>query len=98
MIKVGAGKPVGMGSIRVDLKGISLMGSIEGTGRMVGSLKKLENIVEQLSKWVNAACGEGLIIPDNLKKLAEILGEKTLNRQSPKRVVLGGSFWIGKGL
>lgn len=84
LIKVGAGKPVGMGSIRVDLKGISLMGSIEGTGRMVGSLKKLENIVEQLSKWVNAACGEGLIIPDNLKKLAEILGEKTLNRQSPK--------------
>ena len=34
------------------------MGSIEGTGRMVG-LKETGDIVEQLSKWVNAACGEG---------------------------------------
>lgn len=85
LIKVSAGKPVGMGSIRLDLKGIFLMGKIERTGRLGGALKKLEsNIEQELSEWVKAACDEELIIPDNIEKLAEILGEKTLNRQSPQ--------------
>ena len=85
LIKVGAGKPVGMGSIRVDCKGISLMGNIEGTGRLGGSLKKLDGDIDQeFSKWVSAACDDGLIIPDNIKKLNKVLGEETLKRQSPK--------------
>lgn len=80
--KVGAGKPIGLGTVEVHLTRAELYGSGSQTGRMGQErmLYKGEALNEQVSAWFAAAHAEALLLPDTLEAVYEVLRAETLAR------------------
>lgn len=74
-IKVGAGKPVGMGSVEVRLGAAVLRGAVAQTGRLGAGERRL--VGNALRQWVDdycrAAAREGLLYTEGLERVADIL-------------------------
>lgn len=89
-IKVGAAKPVGMGSIRVHLSQVRLLQgkrSIRSTGRLGGQSTESvclsgEALQEHLHNWINSGM-ESLVLKDQLEDLSTILNEGGLDHDAP---------------
>lgn len=75
-IKVGAGKPVGMGSVEVRLLAAALRGAVAQGGRL--GLGERSLVGDALREWVGECCRaaakEGLLYPEGLERVAAILG------------------------
>lgn len=86
LIKVGAGKPVGMGSLEVQARSVTLIGDIRRTGRAGAEGTRLEGqlLNEKVKDWVKAAADSGLLNLEALKQLQEILRKEKLSRPSPE--------------
>lgn len=90
-IKLGAGKPVGMGSVQVDLKSVFLLQGVEGvrsTGRLGGAhaQQMMSNeLRDSIEKWCQQAIDEKLIDSEALKKLAQIYDEGGLRETAPEK-------------
>lgn len=74
-IKVGAGKPVGMGSVEVRLAAAVLRGAVAQGGHLGAAGRCLAG--DALRQWVGdccrAAAREGLLYPEGLERVAAIL-------------------------
>lgn len=89
-IKVGAAKPVGMGSVQVHLDAVQFIRGgqeVKSTGRLGGQAKtgnrlEGEQLSEKVTQWVMSAT-DTLILKDQLKDMAEILQEKGLGDEAP---------------
>lgn len=79
-IKLGAGKPVGMGSVEVRLTTVVLWGAVTEGGRLGSAQRLLTG--EPLRQWVNDCCqaalAQNLLHLDGLVRLATILNPKGL--------------------
>lgn len=86
LIKLGAGKPVGMGSLEVQARSITLIGDIRQNGRAGRGRKRLEGeaLTGAVRNWTEAAVESGLLDPEALAKLRDILREENLSRPSPE--------------
>jgi hypothetical protein len=87
-IKVGAGKPIGMGSIEVRFKTAVLLPSnpgIKSARRLGGATEKLEGgaLKERLKQWTQTALQEKLLLIEQLDELKEILRKENLSQPSP---------------
>ncbi len=87
-LKVGAGKPVGMGSIEVRLKAVVLLADragLERGGRLGRASRRLEgaSLSRQVQAWVQAAEQARLLSADRLAAVALVLNRANLNRPSP---------------
>lgn len=90
LIKVGAGKPVGMGSVEIRLKAAVLLkgkAAIKAAGRLGSGSERLEgtNLKDRLKQWTLAAeqGKQPLLLKDQLEKLAGILRREELTNPSP---------------
>ena len=86
LLKVGAGKPVGMGSVEVRVERIALSGDLRSSGRMGKAAEHLEGdaLQEKVQEWVQKAEQEELLDSGALDELWRILREENLNRPSPE--------------
>ena len=86
LLKVGAGKPVGMGSLEVHLRGVRLAGEIRSGGRAGAGSQYLrgEPLTEAVQEWVQAAGEGGLLDGDALEEVHRILRRENLSRPSPE--------------
>jgi|GEM_PF-212840 len=95
-VKLGAGKPVGLGSVRFTLVKAVLYGTGQ-SGQQGGRLgrQSRELVGEELRSWVNTATnsalardnnGKAMVDAGRLKKLAEIYSEHGLNQSAPSGV------------
>lgn len=89
-IKVGAGKPVGMGSIEVRLKAAVLLQgktAIKTAGRLGNTVERLDgsNLQAKVNQWTLAAeqGKQPLLLKDQLEELAGILRREDINKPSP---------------
>lgn len=89
-IKVGAAKPVGMGSVQVHLNAIQFIEGVKGVraagrlGGQAGTENRLEGerLEEEIKAWVKGAMESQLVIQEQLKDLAEILDENGLEDEA----------------
>jgi len=84
-IKIGAGKPVGMGSIEVSLKRVQVFRgplSLKQSGRWGGSRQKLSSseLQEHVRAWIRTAEETKLLLPRSLAALAEVLSMDNLDQ------------------
>ena len=87
-IKVGAGKPIGMGSVEVRFKTAVLLSGAQGVkaaGRLGGATEKLEGeeLKERLKQWTQVAQEEKLLLIEQLDELKTVLREENLSQPSP---------------
>lgn len=88
-IKLGGGKPVGLGSVKVHLKTVCLLHGESGVrhqGRLGGQTSMLqgEELVKYTEKWVKQAESHKILLTELLKELAQILAESGLeDNQAP---------------
>lgn len=84
-IKLGGGKPVGLGSVRVKLEAVALHSgatAVKNTGRMGQPPRLTDTALENaLREWFQAA--NTLIEPDALGEIESILDEAGLNETAP---------------
>ena len=80
--KIGAGKPVGMGSVAVACARVELYGPVRARGRMGGGAEVLdgEALDERVGGWVRDATTVGLLIEDALRQVHDALREANLER------------------
>ena len=80
--KLGAGKPVGMGSVETYINRIVLYTSIRKQGRLGGkaTIHREEGLVQQIGMWVQAAKEAALINETALHAVAELLHLRNLKR------------------
>lgn len=80
--KVGAGKPIGLGTVEVHLTRADLHGTGSQAGRMGRERMtyKGEDLNEQASAWLAAARADGLLLPDALEAVYQVLRTETLAR------------------
>ncbi|RDV83581.1 RAMP superfamily CRISPR-associated protein [Ammonifex thiophilus] len=80
-VKMGAGKPVGMGSVEIKLLSTTLRNA--EAGRLGVGARLLEG--QELEKWVEECCREaekqGLLFCEGLEKVAAILAREELDRR-----------------
>ncbi|MGB9886319.1 MAG: RAMP superfamily CRISPR-associated protein [Moorellales bacterium] len=73
-IKLGGGKPIGMGSVEVRLREVVLRGPVRQGGRLGAALRRLSG--DELRQWISDCCraavDEGLLYLDGLARAAEI--------------------------
>lgn len=86
LLKIGAAKPVGMGSVSVEIQEVELFPEIAHVGRVGRDRTCLQgaDIREQGTKWIEAADQNGLLDAQALKELWELWKEEKLSRESPK--------------
>ena len=86
LIKVGAAKPVGMGSLEVEVRWVELLGDIRSSGRAGAGMKLLEGdaLKEQMAGGITLAEQKGLLQTEALEDLWAILREVNLSRPSPE--------------
>ena len=86
LIKVGAAKPVGMGSLEVEVRRVELLGDIRSSGRAGAGMQLLEGdaLKEQMAGWITLAEQKGLLQTEALEDLWAILREVNLSRPSPE--------------
>ena len=86
-IKLGGGKPAGLGSVKIELKTVHLMqGSSRHRGRLGGqtSLLQGEELIRHINEWVNQAERDEVLLTTLLEELAQILEESGLeHNQAP---------------
>jgi len=89
-IKIGAGKPVGMGSVEIRLKAAVLLKgktAIKAVGRLGSAAERLEggNLQVKVKQWTLVAeqGKQPLLLKDQLEELAGILRREELNSPSP---------------
>lgn len=80
--KIGAGKPVGLGSIEAAIDAIYLRGDVTQTGRLGGSGIRYSgaDLERRLAEWCKKAVAEGLVVSDALQVVADALKPKNLER------------------
>ncbi len=86
LLKVGAAKPVGMGSVEVKVDRITLLGDLRSSGRMGKAAQPIEGeaLEEKAREWVREAEEAGLLDTGALRELWEILREENLSLPSPE--------------
>ena len=86
LLKVGAGKPVGMGSVEVDVERITLQGDLAESGRMGKAVQVVEGkaLEEKMQGWMMKAQEEKLLDIEALGELQSILRSQNLSRPSPE--------------
>lgn len=88
-IKIGAGKPVGLGSIEMKPVEIGLIqrDQIIRSGRL-GGMRKIsgDEMWKLISKWVSAAERKGSILPDPLEDIIGIYDRRGLENEAPSGV------------
>lgn len=80
--KLGAGKPVGLGSVEVVVEAVYLAGDVAHTGRLGGSGVRISGaeVERRLREWCQKAVGEGLLVVGALKEVANVLQLRNLDR------------------
>jgi len=81
--KVGAAKPVGLGSVEVFVDGIALQGPVVRTGRLGGEPVRYSGarLEEELRAWIEAATTkEKLLLENALHDVQAVLKAETLKR------------------
>lgn len=80
--KLGAGKPVGMGSVETYINRIVVYNAIHKQGRLGGkaAIYREEGLPPQIKGWVGAALQEGLLNENALQAVAELLQLGNLKR------------------
>ena len=90
LIKIGGGKPVGLGSMEVEIAEVRLigMGDLKTAGRAGKSMQCLtdEDLQQRIREWTAAAEKEKLIDRQALTALIGVLKADNLNRRSPEEV------------
>lgn len=90
-IKLGAGKPVGLGTVEVKITRAVLIGGGEAI-KMAGRLGKAEERAEKLegpalqtriAEWAKKASEKKLLLEDRLKEVAQTLRRENLNQPAP---------------
>jgi len=92
-IKIGAGKPVGMGSVEVHIQKAVLLSGSEGvkrTGRLGkaverGECLEGETLKARLAQWTQKAQQEQLLLIEQLQEVAQVLSRQNLNIPAPER-------------
>lgn len=86
LIKAGAAKPVGMGSMEVEVRRVDLLGDVHSSGRAGVGGERLEGdaLGERMRGWIALAEREGLLQAEALDDLWAILREDNLSRPSPE--------------
>jgi CRISPR/Cas system CSM-associated protein Csm3 (group 7 of RAMP superfamily) len=90
-VKLGAGKPVGLGSIGVRIKTVVLAsgaGAVKRAGRIgrardVGERLESRGLVEQIKKWTEEAQEEEILLASQLKAVAQALRRENLHVAAP---------------
>ncbi|HIC92888.1 MAG TPA: hypothetical protein EYP09_01365 [Anaerolineae bacterium] len=85
LLKVGAAKPVGMGSVKVDVERVALWGNPAKSGRMGKAAQLIEGeaLEEKAQEWIRDAEEEGILSAEALEELWRILRAENLSRPSP---------------
>ncbi len=81
--KIGAGKPVGLGSIEVAVMAVRLRGNITQTGRLGGPAVRYSGddvLKSRFQTWAEAAIQEGLVAPQALTAVTDALKSDNLKR------------------
>lgn len=81
--KVGAAKPVGLGSVEVFIDGVAMHGPVARTGRLGGETVRYSGarLEEELRAWIEAATTkENLLLENALQDVQAILKAETLKR------------------
>lgn len=80
--KIGAGKPVGMGSVETYINRIVLYNAIHKQGRLGGkaTIHREAGLAQQIAGWVQAAVQEQLLNETALHAVAELLHLRNLKR------------------
>ena len=80
--KIGAGKPVGMGSVETHINRIVLYNAIHKQGRLggKGTIYRETELAQQIATWVQAATQEQLLNETALHTVAELLHLRNLKR------------------
>jgi len=86
LLKVGAGKPVGMGSVEVDVERMILQGNLAESGRMGKAVRVVEGeaLKDKMEGWMRKAQEEKLLDIEALGELQSILRSENLSRLSPE--------------
>jgi hypothetical protein len=87
--KIGAGKPVGMGSTETYIQTVELYGAVKERGRLGGrtTIYQGDALAEQIKGWVQAAQTEQLLREEALEQVADVLKLSNL-----KRLPLEGAY------
>ncbi len=81
--KIGAGKPVGLGSVEVAVQAVHVRGDVAQTGRLGGPGIRYSGdaLTKQFQQWAEAAVKkEGLVAPRALQAIADALKPANLKR------------------
>lgn len=80
--KIGAGKPVGMGSVETYIKYMVHYNQVRQQGRLGGkaTIYREEDLTQQIRNWVQAATQEQLLNETALHAVAELLHLRNLKR------------------
>jgi hypothetical protein len=79
--KIGAGKPIGMGSVAAGFERVTLYGAVARAGRLgAGELLEGEPLAAQIQTWIDAATQAGLLIEDALTTVYATLRAENLER------------------
>ncbi len=81
--KIGAAKPVGLGTVEVHITLVELYGNIKKSGRLGGKSEHWDirdALPEKINLWVKAADEEGLLLRKALHNVYEVLKAENLGR------------------
>ncbi|MDW8318512.1 MAG: RAMP superfamily CRISPR-associated protein [Anaerolineae bacterium] len=80
--KLGAGKPVGLGSVEVVVEAVFVAGDVAQTGRLGGSGVRVSGaeLERRLREWCQRAGTERLLVADALQAVAAVLRPENLDR------------------
>lgn len=84
-LKIGGGKPVGLGSVAPHVIYLDLFGNIRQTGRAGRGVRRLEDdkLTQQINEWLAVAEKNNLLNRVSLKALWDIWQPAHLSRTSP---------------
>jgi CRISPR/Cas system CSM-associated protein Csm3 (group 7 of RAMP superfamily) len=88
LLKIGAAKPVGMGTMSVEIVEIHLMSDIKKTGRAGADIARLqaEQLKNSVKEWIDAATKQRVLQDQALAQLWEIFKAENLSRPSPEEM------------
>lgn len=85
--KIGAAKPVGLGTVEVHITLVELYNSIKKGGRLGANVEHWDirgDLPEKILVWVKAAVDEGLLLEKTLRDVVKVLKSKNLARPPVK--------------
>ncbi len=85
LLKIGAAKPVGLGSVEVRVRRITFLGDLRRSGRAGGGeVLESPELREKMRQWMEAAASENLLNREALEEVWSILRQETLTRTAPE--------------